>query len=480
MAIQMRRGALDKLDRSKLLPGEFAICEDGTVVICYATGKTKVVTSLELENARVSADGTVYETLKERLDQEYNQLTKELEEDISQLSEENVTQAEVDDDGLVSFKNSNGLTVFTLDLSEFSSGGNIYGELVLSAEEISIDEGGAGTFTVKLASTPTANQPVYLAVSDNTKLSVSPSTLTFTPLDWDAEQTVTVTAIMDDDGQDESITVSLTSKKVSPKQLIVSITDTYEVPELVTDGLVLHMDYRGHVDDTSDTIVDLASGVTFKNFDKFTKVEEGIRGDGTFSYLSIVSDDAKTSFLNMLKETGGFTVEIFGTDIPVAFFAPNYRGLVGTGNSNGNDPGIWFQGDVTTSPTRNLQDGTTAYTALGGADWTYTINGSSKRIIYLGDLWPYASDFRHAVFTFSESGEVNVFINGVKCDAPVTDENFASWDFDTMFGGDFSLRNTQLKTGHTISQRIYNRVLTDDEVLMNMKVEAANMGISTF
>lgn len=78
MAIQMRRGALDKLDRSKLLPGEFAICEDGTVVICYAAGKTKVVTSLELENARVSADGTVYETLKERLDQEYNQLTKEL------------------------------------------------------------------------------------------------------------------------------------------------------------------------------------------------------------------------------------------------------------------------------------------------------------------------------------------------------------------------------------------------------------------
>lgn len=88
MAIQMRRGALDKLDRSKLLPGEFAICEDGTVVICYATGKTKVVTSLELENARVSADGTVYETLKERLDQEYNQLTKKLENDFSQLSEE--------------------------------------------------------------------------------------------------------------------------------------------------------------------------------------------------------------------------------------------------------------------------------------------------------------------------------------------------------------------------------------------------------
>lgn len=40
MAIQMRRGAVGNLDRTKLLPGEWAICTDGTIVICYASGKT--------------------------------------------------------------------------------------------------------------------------------------------------------------------------------------------------------------------------------------------------------------------------------------------------------------------------------------------------------------------------------------------------------------------------------------------------------
>ena len=40
MAIQMRRGSITNLDRTKLLPGEWAICTDGTIVICYASGKT--------------------------------------------------------------------------------------------------------------------------------------------------------------------------------------------------------------------------------------------------------------------------------------------------------------------------------------------------------------------------------------------------------------------------------------------------------
>lgn len=44
----------------------------------------------EVVDARVSNSGTTYGTLKERLDEEYNQLTKELENDFSQLSSEKV------------------------------------------------------------------------------------------------------------------------------------------------------------------------------------------------------------------------------------------------------------------------------------------------------------------------------------------------------------------------------------------------------
>lgn len=134
------------------------------------------------------------------------------------------TSADVDDSGLVAFKNSRGVTLFTLDLAGL--GGDAYfGNLIISAETLEIAEGGSGTFEVYLETAPSHNQPVYLAVSDNTRLSVSPSTLTFTPTNYATPQIVTVTAAQDEDEQDESITVTLTSRKVDPKQLLVSIVD---------------------------------------------------------------------------------------------------------------------------------------------------------------------------------------------------------------------------------------------------------------
>lgn len=46
MAIQNRRGNIADLDRSRLLPGEYAVSTDGTVTICYAAGQTKDLASM--------------------------------------------------------------------------------------------------------------------------------------------------------------------------------------------------------------------------------------------------------------------------------------------------------------------------------------------------------------------------------------------------------------------------------------------------
>ena len=143
---------------------------------------------------------------------------------ISALSEDNVKSAELDEANMVSFKNADGVVLFTLDLSALGTPAS-YGNLVLSAESLTIEEGGTGAFTVALDSAPSVNQPVYLAVSDNTRLSVSPSSLTFTPENYAAPQTVTVTSAQDDDKDDNTITVTLTSRKVDAKQLLVSIVD---------------------------------------------------------------------------------------------------------------------------------------------------------------------------------------------------------------------------------------------------------------
>ena len=64
------------------------------------------------------------------------------------------------------------------------------------------EAGGMATFTVVLQVAPAANVTIPLSSSDTTEGTVGPSTLTFTPVNWNVAQTVTVTGIDDavDDG----------------------------------------------------------------------------------------------------------------------------------------------------------------------------------------------------------------------------------------------------------------------------------------
>ena len=78
------------------------------------------------------------------------------------------------------------------------------------------EAGGTATFTVKLSSQPTANVTIGVSSSDTTEGTVSPSLLTFTSANWNANQTVTVTGVNDslNDGN-QSYTVVLASANSS-------------------------------------------------------------------------------------------------------------------------------------------------------------------------------------------------------------------------------------------------------------------------
>lgn len=389
--------------------------------------------------------------------------------------------AEIDDTGLASFKNTAGIVLFTLDLSGL--GGDVhFGNVVISAESLRVAEGSTGTFTVCLETAPSHNQPVYLAVSDNIRLSVSPATLTFTPGNYAEPQTVTVTAIQDEDENDDCVTVTLTSRAVDARQVVVTIGD--DDKRLVTDGLVLHMDYRNHVDDTADTIADHVNGVTFKNFAQFNKVDGGIYGNGTYKYLTLnTKDDAYSAFLSSMKSGNGFSVEAFGTNIPPSFYLPNYRSMLDDGSSGYSIGATETPVNVGGNPTRILNDGSTEYDGVFVPDKNMTIDGETVNLAQTKN-WskvPHYNSFVHVVHTFSSDGAMGVWVNGHKFGSDAIVENFASWDVDTMFA-DFSMRNAYdgSETLYTSSQRIYNRVLSEDEINTNMAVEAAKMGLSTF
>ena len=84
--------------------------------------------------------------------------------------------------------------------------------IVLAASLMSpVGEGGTGSYTVVLDSQPSGAVTVTAASADVGAVTVTPTVLTFTTGNWDTAQTVTVTAVDDNDADDESVDVSHTA-----------------------------------------------------------------------------------------------------------------------------------------------------------------------------------------------------------------------------------------------------------------------------
>ena len=75
-------------------------------------------------------------------------------------------------------------------------------------DSLALTEGGSSvSYTVTLATTPTAAVTVTVASRDNDALATAPRSLTFTTTTWNTSQTVVLTAVADDDGEHESVVI---------------------------------------------------------------------------------------------------------------------------------------------------------------------------------------------------------------------------------------------------------------------------------
>ncbi|WP_419915777.1 cadherin-like beta sandwich domain-containing protein [Candidatus Poriferisodalis sp.] len=108
---------------------------------------------------------------------------------------------------------------------------------VNAASPIAVSESATGTYTVVLASEPTADVTVTPTSSDTGAVSVSPASHTFTASTWNTPVTFTVTGVADSDTNDESVTVShrVTSSDANYTAALaatvrVSVTDTTPPP----------------------------------------------------------------------------------------------------------------------------------------------------------------------------------------------------------------------------------------------------------
>ncbi|WP_038099025.1 beta strand repeat-containing protein [Thioalkalivibrio sp. HK1] len=82
---------------------------------------------------------------------------------------------------------------------------------VLPSSDVIVNEGSNNTFSIRLATLPSASVTVTLAQPSNTDVTVSSTSLTFTTSTWNVNQTVTVNAAQDADTADESASISVSA-----------------------------------------------------------------------------------------------------------------------------------------------------------------------------------------------------------------------------------------------------------------------------
>ena len=138
--------------------------------------------------------------------------------------------------------------------SEIDSGTPVEGPAVsLSAETLSIDEGGSGAYFVVITTEPTAT--VTIAISRGGDVTTQPNNLRFTASNWETRQRVTVNAGQDGDADDDTVAITHTVFPGSAAEYL-ALTDVAIVQVTVLDDDVPPPAVRGFiaVDESQDAI----------------------------------------------------------------------------------------------------------------------------------------------------------------------------------------------------------------------------------
>ncbi|MCY3801049.1 MAG: fibronectin type III domain-containing protein [Chloroflexi bacterium] len=101
---------------------------------------------------------------------------------------------------------------------------DVPGLTVSATDPLSVREGGSASYTVSLDAQPAENVVVELS-TNNPDLIAQPASLTFTAHNWQTPQTVTLSALQDDDKADEQAIVAHRVRGETAASVNVSVTD---------------------------------------------------------------------------------------------------------------------------------------------------------------------------------------------------------------------------------------------------------------
>ena len=170
-----------------------------------------------------------------------------------------------------------GVTVTVMD--------NDTANLLVNTPTLTVVEENSGTFTVKLATLPSANVTVSVSSSDTRAATVFPASLTFTTTNWNVTQTVTVSAVNDSDTAPETVTVTLRASgggytgKTDSVSVSVTDNDTANSAPTFTEGSSTSRAFSETLSDaTVATASDIGAVVSATDTDTSDKLEYRLEG----------------------------------------------------------------------------------------------------------------------------------------------------------------------------------------------------------
>ena len=122
---------------------------------------------------------------------------------------------------------SNNVSSKTVNVSVTVSGSTTtesYGDIIVSNTILSVNESNSTSFTVKLDKAPTNNQTVNIYVNSSDVATVEPTSITFTPYNYNSTQTIIVYGTKDSTSYvDKSTQITVSSNNVSSKYLYLTV-----------------------------------------------------------------------------------------------------------------------------------------------------------------------------------------------------------------------------------------------------------------
>ena len=231
----------------------------------------------------------------------------------------------------------NGANVVMINNSEESGGGSTsdtYGNIVVSKSTATISEGGTDTFTVKLDKAPTNSQTVNIS-SNNSDVTLSTNTLTFTPDNYNQTQEVRINVAEDSDTVNDNCTLTISSSNVSSKTITITITDndsSGETPienQFVGKTVTVTKNFQGnfaHLTALLNADEDMRSNSTYDIVLKGSNISNmsNASNNGGEIFNDNSGEVANGKFVNQFAHTVQFTQTVSNGNLTIA--APSRNG----------------------------------------------------------------------------------------------------------------------------------------------------------